>query len=81
MSWDGDQNQGNQTVKPLTVGTVTTSGVKGVDSSYLMNSLVSYVHCSGNAHHFKCDHATTCRCGKATRIVEPPKCKDCGVSL
>lgn len=34
--------------------------------------------CSSECHVFECEHATKCKCGKASRKVEPPKCHACG---
>ena len=33
---------------------------------------------STDYHVFACEHATACKCGKASRKVEPPKCGVCG---
>jgi hypothetical protein len=36
------------------------------------------IHCDGNTHVFACEHADTCKCGKASRVPEPKKCGACG---
>lgn len=40
------------------------------------NLTTTYNCCIGNTHSWACDHATTCRCGKARREV--PTCACCG---
>ena len=44
-------------------------------------STVQYIQqtfCAGDIHVFGCSHAEKCKCGKASRKVEPPKCAYCG---
>jgi hypothetical protein len=35
-------------------------------------------HCSGHIHVFGCEHATTCKCGAATRALPVKACPTCG---
>jgi hypothetical protein len=34
--------------------------------------------CAGEVHVFGCEHTTECKCGKASRKIERPKCAHCG---
>jgi hypothetical protein len=34
--------------------------------------------CGGNLHVWGCDHQAVCRCGKVSRVVQPPTCEVCG---
>lgn len=36
------------------------------------------LHCANDCHVFSCEHATKCKCGKATRKLEPKRCSECG---
>jgi hypothetical protein len=45
---------------------------------YIQSFPMTPVICSGNYHVFGCDHAEKCKCGKAQRKVEHPKCPCCG---
>lgn len=52
------------------------------DNAYYMQVIQNaWQGCASNSHVFKCDHAETCKCGKATRKIEPPSCKECGKQL
>lgn len=47
----------------------------GLGQSGYMQIVANY--CSGNYHLWACEHAERCKCGKATRKVEPRICSEC----
>jgi len=38
-------------------------------------------YCQGETHVFGCEHAEKCKCGIASRKVEPKRCGSCGKKL
>lgn len=44
---------------------------------WLQGTTILPLNCSGDTHVFGCQHAEACKCGKATRKVEPRVCPHC----
>jgi hypothetical protein len=70
----------NHDVSPLTVGSIApldTYDFTGKYTQWNANVAVAPTQCAGDLHVFGCQHAETCKCGKATRTVEPRICPHC----
>jgi hypothetical protein len=68
---------GNVYIPSNTYDYPTTYGFPQWNITY--NSPPAY--CAGDVHVWGCEHATACKCGKATRMPEPKKCGSCGKAV
>jgi hypothetical protein len=48
---------------------------------YTQTITVTPTWCADDCHVFGCEHADTCKCGKATRTPEPKTCGCCGKAV